>query len=632
MLLKSLELQGFKTFPDKTLLKFEEGITAVVGPNGSGKSNISDAMRWVLGEQSTRALRCSKMEDIIFSGTPQRRAQGFAEVTITIDNADRRLNFDGDTVAITRRYYRSGESEYRINKTMVRLKDVHELFMDTGLGRDGYSIIGQGKIDGIVSAKSEDRREIFEEAAGISRFRYRKEEAERRLDRAEENLVRLRDILAELEGRIGPLREQAEKAEKFIAYDAEKKNLEIGLWLETLNRSGRIVREVEEKIGVAESGYSEAEAALEETARQIEQNFLETNGCTAQMEAVRGEAAATDETATRREGEISVVENDIRHDREQIERLRGEIAENTRSEAELRAEIEQKQAAVQAKEAELAGHNSDFIAFTAELEALRAGTDGATKEIDAVSASLAALNASLAEVRVRRAEAESSLHEIRTRSDSVDAALEESRAQGESLKAEAETLREMAEDTQAKIQAAENAAQGYALRLENKRKKAEAAKAEADKLLLDANEQARRAKLLEDLERNLEGFTQSVKTVMRERERSNLRGVHGPVTRLLHVPREYAVALETALGAAMQNVVVDSEEAAKAAIRLLKQRDSGRATFLPLSTVRGTVIDRRELAGLPGFVGVASELCSCEAQYAGIRDSLHGTSATGSAS
>ena len=624
MLLKSLELQGFKTFPDKTLLKFEEGITAVVGPNGSGKSNISDAMRWVLGEQSTRALRCSKMEDIIFSGTPQRRAQGFAEVTITIDNADRRLNFDGDTVAITRRYYRSGESEYRINKTMVRLKDVHELFMDTGLGRDGYSIIGQGKIDGIVSAKSEDRREIFEEAAGISRFRYRKEEAERRLDRAEENLVRLRDILAELEGRIGPLREQAEKAEKFIAYDAEKKNLEIGLWLETLNRSGRIVREVEEKIGVAESGYSEAEAALEETARQIEQNFLETNGCTAQMEAVRGEAAATDETATRREGEISVVENDIRHDREQIERLRGEIAENTRSEAELRAEIEQKQAAVQAKEAELAGHNSDFIAFTAELEALRAGTDGATKEIDAVSASLAALNASLAEVRVRRAEAESSLHEIRTRSDSVDAALEESRAQGESLKAEAETLREMAEDTQAKIQAAENAAQGYALRLENKRKKAEAAKAEADKLLLDANEQARRAKLLEDLERNLEGFTQSVKTVMRERERGNLRGVHGPVTRLLHVPREYAVALETALGAAMQNVVVDSEEAAKAAIRLLKQRDSGRATFLPLSTVRGTVIDRRELAGLPGFVGVASELCSCEAQYAGIRDSLLG--------
>lgn len=624
MLLKSLELQGFKTFPDKTLLKFEEGITAVVGPNGSGKSNISDAMRWVLGEQSTRALRCTKMEDVIFSGTPQRKAQGFAEVTITIDNTDRQLNFDGDTVAITRRYYRSGESEYRINKTMVRLKDVHELFMDTGLGRDGYSIIGQGKIDSIVSAKSEDRREIFEEAAGISRFRYRKEEAERRLERAEENLVRLRDILAELEGRLEPLRVQSEKAEKFIAYDAEKKNLEIGLWLETLNRSGRVVREVEEKIGVAESDYNEAEAALEEIARQIEQNFAETNGCTAQMDAIRAEAASTDESATRKEGEISVVENDTRHDREQIERLRGEIEENTRSEQEIRAEIAEKETAVQAKEAEIAAHNSDFIAFTAELEALRAGTDGATKEIDAVTAQLAARNAELAEARVRRAEAESSLQEIRTRNDTVDAALAESRAQGQALEEEAQALQGMAQDTQARIQAAENAVQGHSLRLDARRKKADALKAEADRLLLDANEQARRAKLLEDLERNLEGFTQSVKTVMRERERGNLQGIHGPVTRLLHVPHEYAVALETALGAAMQNVVVDSEDAAKAAIRLLKQRNSGRATFLPLSTVRGTVLDRREMEGMPGFVGIASELCRCEAQYAGIRDSLLG--------
>lgn len=624
MLLKSLELQGFKTFPDKTLLKFEEGITAVVGPNGSGKSNISDAMRWVLGEQSTRALRCTKMEDVIFSGTPQRKAQGFAEVTITIDNTDRQLNFDGDTVAITRRYYRSGESEYRINKTMVRLKDVHELFMDTGLGRDGYSIIGQGKIDSIVSAKSEDRREIFEEAAGISRFRYRKEEAERRLERAEENLVRLRDILAELEGRLEPLRVQSEKAEKFIAYDAEKKNLEIGLWLETLNRSGRVVREVEEKIGVAESDYNEAEAALEEIARQIEQNFAETNGCTAQMDAIRAEAASTDESATRKEGEISVVENDTRHDREQIERLRGEIEENTRSEQEIRAEIAEKETAVQAKEAEIAAHNSDFIAFTAELEALRAGTDGATKEIDAVTAQLAARNAELAEARVRRAEAESSLQEIRTRNDTVDAALAESRAQGQALEEEAQALQGMAQDTQARIQAAENAVQGHSLRLDARRKKADALKAEADRLLLDANEQARRAKLLEDLERNLEGFTQSVKTVMRERERGNLQCIHGPVTRLLHVPREYAVALETALGAAMQNVVVDSEDAAKAAIRLLKQRNSGRATFLPLSTVRGTVLDRREMEGMPGFVGIASELCRCEAQYAGIRDSLLG--------
>ena len=624
MLLKSLELQGFKTFPDKTLLTFEEGITAVVGPNGSGKSNISDAMRWVLGEQSTRALRCSKMEDVIFSGTPQRKAQGFSEVTLTIDNTDRELNFDGDTVAITRRFYRSGESEYRINKTMVRLRDIHELFMDTGLGRDGYSIIGQGKIDSIVSAKSEDRREIFEEAAGISRYRYRKEEAERRLQKAEENLVRLRDILTELEGRVEPLRVQAEKAEKFIAFDAEKKSLEIGLWLETLNRSGRVVREAEEKIAIAQSQYREAEAELEKLAQEIERNFTETNGCTAQMETVRTEAASADEGATRKEGEISVVENDIRHDEETIARLTGEIEDAAKSEKELAGEIAEKETAVKAKEAEIARHNSDFIAFTAELEALRSGTDSATKEIDAASATLAELNAALSETRVRLSSAESSAQEIRSRSDTVDHAIAESTARAESLEAEAAELKTMLADTLNRMETAQNAARGHELRLDTRRKKTETAKAEVDRLLLDANEQSRRAKLLEDLERNLEGFTQSVKTVMRERDRGNLQGIHGPVTRLLRVPRPYAVALETALGAAMQNIVVDSEEAAKAAIRLLKQRDSGRATFLPLSTIRGSVIDPRELIGEPGFVGVASALCTCDAQYDNIRDSLLG--------
>ena len=443
MLLKSLELQGFKTFPDKTLLTFEKGITAVVGPNGSGKSNISDAMRWVLGEQSTRALRCSKMEDVIFSGTPQRKAQGFSEVTITIDNTDRRLNFDGDTVAITRRFYRSGESEYRINKTMVRLRDVHELFMDTGLGRDGYSIIGQGKIDSIVAAKSEDRREIFEEAAGISRYRYRKEEAERRLQKAEENLIRLRDILSELEGRVEPLRVQAEKAEKFIAFDAEKKKLEIGLWLETLNRSGRVVREAEEKISIAQSQYQEAEAALEKLAQEIERNFTETNGCTVQMETVRSEAAAADEDATRKEGEISVIENDIRHDAETVARLTAEIEEAAMSEKEIGLEIAEKETAVKAKEAEIARHNSDFIAFTAELEALRSGTDSATKEIDAVSASLAELNAALAEARVRQTSAESSVQEIRSRADTVDSAIRESETRISALEKEESELHRM---------------------------------------------------------------------------------------------------------------------------------------------------------------------------------------------
>ena len=237
MLLKSLTLQGFKTFPDKTKLTFDKGITSVVGPNGSGKSNISDAIRWVLGEQSAKSLRCSKMEDVVFNGTDRRKRQGYAEVTLTIDNSDRSLPYGGDDVAVTRRYYRSGESEYLINKASVRLKDIHELFMDTGLGRDGYSMIGQGKIDSIVASKSEDRREIFEEAAGISRYRYRKTEAERKLNHTEENLLRLRDIVTELEDRVEPLRIQSEKAQKFLEYSGEKRGLEIALWLDTLDHS-----------------------------------------------------------------------------------------------------------------------------------------------------------------------------------------------------------------------------------------------------------------------------------------------------------------------------------------------------------------------------------------------------------
>ena len=243
MRLKSLEIQGFKSFPDKTSLAFGDGLTAIVGPNGSGKSNISDSVRWVLGEQSTKTLRGERMEDVIFSGTESRKSLGFAEVSLVLDNSSRKLNYDSDEVVITRKYYRSGESEYMINRQTVRLKDVRELFMDTGLGRDGYSIVGQGKIADIVSAKSNDRREIFEEAAGISKYRYRKNEAERRLMQAQENILRLKDILSELEGRVEPLRIQSEKAKKYLVLADEKRKVEVSLWIKTLDQSGDKLRD-----------------------------------------------------------------------------------------------------------------------------------------------------------------------------------------------------------------------------------------------------------------------------------------------------------------------------------------------------------------------------------------------------
>lgn len=419
MILKSLELQGFKTFPDKTTLTFEPGITSVVGPNGSGKSNISDAMRWVLGEQSLRTLRCSKMEDVIFGGTPQRRAQGFAEVTLTIDNYDRGLDFDNDQVAITRRYYRSGESEYLINKNTVRLRDINELFMDTGLGRDGYSIIGQGKIDSIVAARSEDRREIFEEAAGISRYRYRKEESQRRLVKAEENLVRLRDILSELESRVGPLKEQAEKAEKFIAYDGEKKGLEIGIWLATLERAGHALREHQDKISLARLQHQEIEAELEQAAQRIEENFRDTNSCTAAMDAARTQAAALDERALRGEGEIGVLESEAGHHRQDIQRLEGQIAAAEQSGEETEREIARKREELAAQQAKIGESRQKLLDYTARLEELRRDADQATREIERAAVELAGVTASLSEERLGITSAQSSIHEIRLRAQAV---------------------------------------------------------------------------------------------------------------------------------------------------------------------------------------------------------------------
>ena len=624
MILKSLELQGFKTFPDKTTLQFERGITSVVGPNGSGKSNISDAMRWVLGEQSVRTLRCSKMEDVIFNGTPQRKALGFAEVTLTIDNADRRLPFDNDTVAVTRRYYRSGESEYLINKNTVRLKDINELFMDTGLGRDGYSIIGQGKIDSIVAARSEDRREIFEEAAGISRYRYRKEESERRLNKAEENLVRLRDILSELEGRVEPLRLQAEKAEQFIALDKEKKGLEIGIWLETLDRSGRVLREHGEKISLAQAQHGELEEEIQSIAQRTEENLREVNQCTVGMEEARAQAAALDEQAVRAEGEASLLENDAAHNRENLRRLEGQVEEASRSGQDVDQEISGKREEMAQKERQIQESRDRLLAFTQRLEELRQGADEATRQMEQAAVELAQYNASLAEQRIALSSTQTSVVEIRHRAGAVEESVRQAQERLASAQQEARELEELLQAAETAVSGRENAVKGYEMRLESRRRRAQQAKEAWDKLLLDGNEQLRRAKLLTDLERNLEGFSQSVKQVMKEAGRGMLSGVCGPVTQLLKTPREYAVALETALGASMQHIVVETEQDAKNAIRLLKQRDWGRATFLPLTTIRGNVYDPREIQQLPGFVGMANTLCSCEEKYGSIRDSLLG--------
>ncbi len=624
MLLKSLELQGFKTFPDKTVLRFHDGITAVVGPNGSGKSNISDAVRWVLGEQSVHTLRCTKMEDVIFGGTPGRKPLGFAEVTLNIDNTGRELPCNADEVSVTRRYYRSGESEYLINKASVRLRDVNELFMDTGLGRDGYSIIGQGKIDSIVSARSEDRREIFEEAAGISRFRYRKEDSERRLAKAEENLLRLHDILSELESRVGPLREQAEKAKRYLALTDETKELQIGLWLAELGRSGQTLREQEDKILIAENQHNSADQAVAGLESEIENVFRESNSCAAKADGIRKNCASMEEEAAKKEGEISVLRNDIRHNEENITRIQAEIEQNSLSGSDLEEELARKKKEIADREEYIKDRDAGFADSSARLEQMKSGASETAGKIDGFSRRIADLTAQAAEAKVAEMTAASSFSEISLRLADIRRNSEEREKQQESLQKQAEESAEKLRQADEHLQALQNETAGHQMLLETRTRRRDEAKQKSDSLRLDREEQIRRARLLEDLERSLEGFSGSVKAVMRESSRGALGGIRGPVSRLIRVPEPYAVALETALGGAMQDIVTENEQDAKHAIAFLKRTKGGRATFLPLTTIRGRRLQERGLSGCRGFIGIASELCSYDPAYGSVVDSLLG--------
>ena len=389
MRLKSIEIQGFKSFADKTVLNFGEGITAVVGPNGSGKSNISDAVRWVLGEQSNKTLRSNKMEDVIFGGTATRKRLGFAEVTLVIDNKERNLDMDETEVSVTRRYYRSGESEYRLNNVSVRLKDIHELFMDTGLGRDGYSMVGQGKIDDIIGTKSStERREIFEEAAGISRFRYRKLEAERKLKQAEENLVRLRDILAELEGRVGPLAEQSRKATVFLEYSKEQEELQIGLWLNTLSKYKEALSEQEYKITAATAQYDEINEKINSIQSQIDKSADESMRLSAQTEDARNKSAAFEEEAAKLDADIAVKNNTIFHNDETIERIKKDIDDVVNGGSTISAEIALKNAEIAAKEVEIAAVRALLDAANDTLLGLISDSDVFSSQIELLNSTL----------------------------------------------------------------------------------------------------------------------------------------------------------------------------------------------------------------------------------------------------
>lgn len=624
MLLKSLELHGFKTFPDRIKLSFDKGITSIVGPNGSGKSNISDAIRWVLGEQSAKTLRCSKMEDVVFNGTDKRKKTGYAEVTLSIDNKDRILPFDGDEVAVTRRYYRSGESEYMINKATVRLRDIHELFMDTGLGRDGYSMIGQGKIDSIVASKSEERREIFEEASGISRYRYRKTEAERKLKSTEENLVRLRDIVGELEDRVGPLKKQSEKAQKFLVLSEEKKGLEIALWLNTLDNSANIIKEQDDKIDIQRAQYENAEQELANISSETESIYLKNGEITSKIDTIRRNISQFESEVSNNNALISVANNDIEHNKETITRLETEIEQIDNSFTEIESQIKEKKENVEKLKLNIEEKQKEYNEVSENLNTISVDASRSGDEIQELNSKLAELSQKSANAKVVLLTSDSSINELNERIESLNSSLSEKESNLETTSKMLEDYKAQGKDSAEKVEMLSNSIKGLELKINNLKAKNENSKGEIDILTLDSNEKLRRANILEDLEKNLEGFAHSVKTVMNLLRHGKIGGIHGPVSRLIKVPTDYAVAIETALGGAMQNIVTGNEEDAKRAIRTLKENKGGRATFLPIATIKPRYLNENGIDSCFGFIGVASDLCDCKDEYKGILQNLLG--------
>ena len=619
MFLKALEIQGFKSFPDRTRITVGKGITAVVGPNGSGKSNISDAIRWVLGETSAKQLRGGgKMENVIFGGTQQRGAMGFASVSLVVDNTDRRIDVDNDEVTIGRKYYRSGDSEYSVNGQNVRLKDIYELFLDTGLGRDGYSVIGQGRIAEIVGAKSNERREIFEEASGIAKYRYRKNEAERRLASAEENLVRLRDILGELEERVGPLERESKKAKQYLELAERRKGLEVTLWVDTVQKARDTVREQQRKIEIAGADYARAgreiEASDAETTRaEIEHLITEADRCNAEIRAITEEIAGAD-------SRIAVLENDIAHNDATIASLKEEIGQSGLGREAIAAEVRGHGEGIAACERQAAA----YAARTGELEALleelqnRSAASGERRGV--VTGRLNAMAARITDLKVAAAGAASSVEAAKKR-------LAAAESEGAANAALTRDLEEQKAETDAFLQDAverltrlENIKGGLTLKVESRRGALAQADENEQKLLRAIEAARQRIAMLKDLERNMDGFQSSVKAVMKAAANRRLRGVTGPVSTILSVKPGYEVAIETALGFALQNIVVENETAAKAAMAFLRDERAGRATFLPLDTVKPGSFNGR----LPEGAVLASSLVTYDEKYANIVSSLLG--------
>ena len=624
MYLKRLELQGFKSFADKTVLDFKPGITTVIGPNGSGKSNISDSIRWVLGEQSMKSLRGSKTEDVIFAGTQNRKSLGFAEASIIIDNSDGKLPIEFTEVTVTRRIYRSGESGYFINKTPCRLKDILELFMDTGIGKDGYSIIGQGKIDEILSNKSEERRHVFEEAAGIVKYRTRKAESEKKLEQSKLNLLRINDILVEIEQNLDPLKIQSEKARKFLDLREELKSIEVGLFIHNIDSYKEKIEEVLKDEDIYNTQIVREDERLSNMQEQKESLRQAIDNITNQIEKMQTLSFESEKKKEKLTSEININKERINNNNSNFERFREEIEESNKRIEELEEEKNQKQGKkdnlyeskekfvkeLEEKEKEFATLNDKLSEKEKEIESKKQKVDANTDERYEITNVISTLVANMesSEKRENNIKNEiasyiSELDASRIHKDEIGKGFYEIDSKRNKIKKELEDIDEKRKEAETKLK-------DFDTRINN---------TESEKRIKES-----RLKFLEETEREKEGYNRSVKAILQECDKnvSLKKGMHGVLANLISVPKEYETAIEMSLGQAMQNIVTDNEADAKKLVEYLRVNKLGRASFLPITSVYGKKLEK--LSKENGVVGIASDLVKYDKKYEQIVLSLLG--------
>ena len=620
MYLKRLELQGFKSFADKTVLELMPGLTTVIGPNGSGKSNISDAIRWVLGEQSMKSLRGTKSEDIIFAGTQNRKSLGFAEASLVFDNSDEKLPIEYSEVTVTRKIYRSGESGYYINKTPCRLKDILELFMDTGIGKDGYSIIGQGKIDDILSNKSEDRRHIFEEAAGIVKYRARKEESEKKLEHTKLNLLRVDDIVTEIEGSIGPLKEQSEKAKKYLDYRENLKNIEVGLFLHNIEENKNNLSKIEEVEKILKENYEDEltkqnkfqiqkddlKSDIDNITNQIEEmqklGFESTN----KIEKINSDIKVNEERISNNEINYKRFEEDINETKNKIEELKEEQKTKENKKENLYKNKEKFEAELKQKQEELEKISGKLSEKEIEIEEkkkkVEANVDLKYENQNVISTQ----NATFEEVEKRE---KTLKNEVQTTISELDS----------SRITKGEIEKEFSE-----IESKRNKAQEKLNNINEKRaestQKIKEYEDEINKISYNIRMKDSRLKFLQETEKEKEGYTKSVKNLLLDCDKNKelSKGVCGVLANIVSTEKEYETAIEMCLGGSLQNIVTETESEAKKLVEHLRKNNMGRASFLPITSVKGRKIDKYDSKNINGIIGVASDLVKYEKKYEGI--------------